>query len=128
MRAARTQSTMRYEDSQISLYQDLSTLTLDARRALKPLTSLMQEKRIPYRWGFPFSLQAKVDNQWHVLRWPNDIPCFLQAVGLPTIPIPNWILDCLPTRPYSPTVPAENLSDDTSGPRQRRGGQDDPEE
>ncbi|CAH2275848.1 Hypothetical predicted protein [Pelobates cultripes] len=65
MRAARTQRSIRYMDSQIALYQDLSTLTLDARRALKPITSVLREKRIPYKWGHPFSLQARVGNQWH---------------------------------------------------------------
>ncbi|CAH2306742.1 Hypothetical predicted protein [Pelobates cultripes] len=119
MRAARSQRVIQYGDAQISLYHDLSSLTLDARRALKPITSLLQEKRIPYKWGFPFSLQAKVDNQWHILRWPNEVPRFLQAAGLPHVVVPNWILEC----PPAPDVPAETLSAATSlGPRRRGPG------
>ncbi|CAH2319298.1 Hypothetical predicted protein [Pelobates cultripes] len=113
MRAARTQRTITYMDSRVSLYHDLSPLTLDARRTLKPLTGLLQQKRIPYKWGFPFSLQARVNNRWLAVRWPNDVPRFLRAAGLPEIPVPNWILENPPTRPTGPTVPAENLMEDT---------------
>ncbi|CAH2223937.1 Hypothetical predicted protein [Pelobates cultripes] len=93
MQTARVQQRIIYMDSQVSLYQDLSTITLDARRALRPLTRMLQERRIPYKWGFPFSLQARTGNVWHIIRWPNDAPRFLTAAGLPTIQITNWILD-----------------------------------
>ncbi|CAH2294487.1 Hypothetical predicted protein [Pelobates cultripes] len=52
-----------------------------------------------------------VDNRWLAVRWPNDVPRFLRAAGLPEIPVPNWILDNPPTRPTGPTVPAENQVD-----------------
>ncbi|CAH2301258.1 Hypothetical predicted protein [Pelobates cultripes] len=48
MRAARQQS-VTFRDASVSLYQDLSSLTLDAQRALRPLTCILQEKRIPYK-------------------------------------------------------------------------------
>ncbi|CAH2245333.1 Hypothetical predicted protein [Pelobates cultripes] len=111
MRAARALRTITYMDSHVSLYQDLSPLTLDARRALKPITGLLQQKRIPYKWGFPFSLQARIENRWLAVRWPNDVPRFLRAAGLPETPVPNWILDHPPARPTGPTVPADHLSD-----------------
>ncbi|CAH2285823.1 Hypothetical predicted protein [Pelobates cultripes] len=60
-RAVRPQ-TVTIRDASVSLYQDLSSLNLDARRALRPLNRILQEKRIPYKWGFPFCLQAKKDN------------------------------------------------------------------
>ncbi|CAH2281724.1 Hypothetical predicted protein [Pelobates cultripes] len=85
MRAARSRPDLRYMDAPVSLYQDLSQTTLDARRALRPLTRLLQERRIPYKWGFPFSLQARVDNLWHVLRWPTDVPRFLRSAGFPHV-------------------------------------------
>ncbi|CAH2312711.1 Hypothetical predicted protein [Pelobates cultripes] len=129
MRAARTQRSIRYMDSQIALYQDLSTHTLDARRALKPITSVLQEKRIPYKWGHPFSLQARVGNQWHILRWPNEVTCFLRSLGLPDIPIQNWILDYPPARPTGPIAPVDILRErGIPGPAQRRGGPVTPEE
>ncbi|CAH2221753.1 Hypothetical predicted protein [Pelobates cultripes] len=83
IKAAHSRPDLCYMDAPVSLYQDLSQTTLDARRALRPLTRLLQERRIPYKWGFPFSLQAWVDSMWHVLRWPNDFPRFLWSAGLP---------------------------------------------
>ncbi|CAH2275139.1 Hypothetical predicted protein [Pelobates cultripes] len=129
MRAARAQRSIAYMDSQVMLFQDLSSLTLDARRALKPLTTMLQEKRIPYKWGFPFSLQAKIDNRWHTLRWPNDVPRFLQSTGLPHVHVQNWILENPPARPTGPYPVAENLLGGRAAPPpRRRGGPDGPEE
>ncbi|CAH2303268.1 Hypothetical predicted protein [Pelobates cultripes] len=61
MRVPRPQT---FHDPSVSLYHDLSSLTLDARRALRPLTHILQEKHIPYKWGFAFCLQAKKENTW----------------------------------------------------------------
>ncbi|CAH2273899.1 Hypothetical predicted protein [Pelobates cultripes] len=68
MKAARRQ-TITYMDAQVSLFQDLSPLTLEARRALRSLTRMLQDRRNPYRWGHPFSLQARKDSAWCTLRW-----------------------------------------------------------
>ncbi|CAH2330124.1 Hypothetical predicted protein [Pelobates cultripes] len=127
MKAARSRPDLSYMDSPVSLYQDLSQTTLDARRALRPLTRLLQERRIPYKWGFPFSLQARVDNMWHVLKWPNDIPRFLRNAGLPHVTIPNWILEGPPARAVGPSEMAHNLHPDQE-PHRRRGGPNGPEE
>ncbi|CAH2277495.1 Hypothetical predicted protein [Pelobates cultripes] len=127
MKAARSRPDLSYMDSPVSLFQDLSQTTLDARRALRPLTRLLQERRIPYKWGFPFSLQARVDNMWHVLKWPNDIPRFLRNAGLPHVTIPNWILEGPPARAVGPSEMAHNLHPDQE-PHRRRGGPNGPEE
>ncbi|CAH2276874.1 Hypothetical predicted protein [Pelobates cultripes] len=76
MQASRAKQTIAYLDSRVSLYQDLSTITLDDCRALRPLTQMLQEKRIRYKWVFPFRLQAKVDNTWHVMA--QRCPTFSQ--------------------------------------------------
>ncbi|CAH2276010.1 Hypothetical predicted protein [Pelobates cultripes] len=125
MRAARTQ-TVTFMDAQISLFQDLSHLTLEARRALRPLTRLLQDRRIPYKWGHPFSLQARKDNSWRTMRWPNDVPGFLRALDLPAVAIPNWILMGPPQQATEPVrqPPAGN----GRGRPPRRGGPDGPEE
>ncbi|CAH2314431.1 Hypothetical predicted protein [Pelobates cultripes] len=121
MRAARDQQQITYMDAQVYLFQDLSMITLDACRALRPLTRLLQERRIPYKWGFPFSLQAWVGNMWHVIRWQNDVPRFLRSAGLPAIPVPNWILEGPPARATGPTEVAHNLQPDPR-PQRHRGG------
>ncbi|CAH2315489.1 Hypothetical predicted protein [Pelobates cultripes] len=129
MRVARAQHTILFMDTQVSLFQDLSTLTLDARRALRPLTRLLQEKRVLYKWGFPLSLQIKVDNYWQIIRWPINIPCFPWAAGLPNVAIPNWIFDNPPARTIVPTDAAHNITGEpATGPQQRQGGLNDPED
>ncbi|CAH2277192.1 Hypothetical predicted protein [Pelobates cultripes] len=129
MRAARAQHDVPFMDTRFSLYQNLSTLTLDARWALKPITRLLQEKRILYKWGYPFSLQAKVENHWHIIRWPNDIPHFLWATGLPHVTVPNWIFEGPPARATGPNEPSRNLHGSQDPRAQRiRGGPVGPEE
>ncbi|CAH2273266.1 Hypothetical predicted protein [Pelobates cultripes] len=127
MRAARAQQHITYMEAQISLYQDLSTITLDARRALWPLTRALQERRIPYKWGFPFSLQARMGNVWHIICWPNDVPRFLRTANLPAITVPNWILEEPPARATGPSEVAHNIHLEP-GPPRRRGGPIGPEE
>uniref|UniRef100_A0A8C5QZX8 Uncharacterized protein n=1 Tax=Leptobrachium leishanense TaxID=445787 RepID=A0A8C5QZX8_9ANUR len=56
MQKARTRRKWRFAEETIELYQDLSPHTLSARRALRPVTQLLQEAELPYRWGFPLSL------------------------------------------------------------------------
>ncbi|CAH2302319.1 Hypothetical predicted protein [Pelobates cultripes] len=124
MKAARSRPDLRYMDAPVALYHDLSQTTLDARRALRPLTRLLQERRIPYKWGFAFSLQARVGNMWHMLQWPNDVP---RNAGLPHIAIPNWILVGPPARAVGPEEAAHNLHLELELPR-RRGGPNGPEE
>ncbi|CAH2283458.1 Hypothetical predicted protein [Pelobates cultripes] len=81
---------------------------------------MLQEKRIPYKWGFPFNLQARTGNVWHTIRWPNDVPRFLNATSLPTVQIPNWILEGPPAWATGPSEVAHNLQVDPV-PRWRRG-------
>ncbi|CAH2225292.1 Hypothetical predicted protein [Pelobates cultripes] len=56
---ARRMGTIRFESQNVSIYQDLSRYTLQARRALHPVTSALQQAGILYRWGYPFSLSAR---------------------------------------------------------------------
>ncbi|XP_073473806.1 vomeronasal type-2 receptor 116-like [Aquarana catesbeiana] len=58
MKAARVQDAIYFNETPVSLLPDVSKLTLDMRRALKPLTSALQEKQIKCRWGFQYNLFA----------------------------------------------------------------------
>ncbi|CAH2312160.1 Hypothetical predicted protein [Pelobates cultripes] len=93
MAAARNLPTVSFRGADLALFQDLSGLTLDARRALRPITAALRDKGIPYKWGFPFSLQARQGSSWHSLRMPDDAPRFARALHLPPIRIRNWLLD-----------------------------------
>ncbi|CAH2245564.1 Hypothetical predicted protein [Pelobates cultripes] len=78
MRAAQPQN-VTFLEAQVALFQNFYLLTLEARRALRPLTRLLQDKGFQYKWGYPFSLQARKANIWHILRWTNDTPGFLRG-------------------------------------------------
>ncbi|CAH2319313.1 Hypothetical predicted protein [Pelobates cultripes] len=99
MAKARSRPTWRFQDADVALYQDLSPLTLEARRALRPITTQLQERRINYKWGYPFALLARQQNEWIPLRWPEEAPRFLQRLGLPPTEITNWILNQPEQRP-----------------------------
>ncbi|CAH2224717.1 Hypothetical predicted protein [Pelobates cultripes] len=101
MAKARSRPTWRFQDADVALYQDLSPLTLEARRALRPITTQLQERRITYKWGYPFALLARHQNEWVPLRWPEEAPRFLQRLGLPPTEITNWIL----SQPEQRSVP-----------------------
>uniref|UniRef100_A0A8C5LKX5 Uncharacterized protein n=1 Tax=Leptobrachium leishanense TaxID=445787 RepID=A0A8C5LKX5_9ANUR len=90
MEAARASRTVMFEDASISLYQDLSPATLQSRRLLRPLTAALQERRIVYKWLFPFGLQVHTENGPAILRSELDLPVFLEALSLPKDTILAW--------------------------------------
>ncbi|CAH2246408.1 Hypothetical predicted protein [Pelobates cultripes] len=91
MVTARGTDRIMFQGAEVALFQDLSSLTLDARRALRPITAALREKNVPYRWGFPFSLQIKHGNSWLYIRWPDDVAPTLRTLRIPHIR----------TRPYA---------------------------
>ncbi|CAH2246579.1 Hypothetical predicted protein [Pelobates cultripes] len=48
MQRARTRSHWTYRGSEVALYNNLSPMTLDARRTLRPVTTTLWERNIPY--------------------------------------------------------------------------------
>ncbi|CAH2300915.1 Hypothetical predicted protein [Pelobates cultripes] len=116
MTKARLRPTWRFRDAEIALYQDLSPLTLEARRALRPITALLRERGIPYKWGFPFMLQARHNNEWTQLRWPEEVPRFLQRLNLPPTEVINWILGPVDPR-QGPQTPRQQRQRRDATPR-----------
>lgn len=92
MQAARSQNAVHFNGTAVSLLPDISKLTLDMRRALKPLTGALQAKQIKYRWGFPFNLFASHEGKSAIFRTLGDLPRFLGTFELPQISIPDWPL------------------------------------
>ncbi|CAH2282734.1 Hypothetical predicted protein [Pelobates cultripes] len=105
MRKARTERTRRIEGQAMELYNDLSHLTLQARRAL---TTALQEAQIRYRWQFPFALSARQGTTEAVIRTPQDVLAFQEALNLPRTPILDWtacpLNECLTGRPTQRTI------------------------
>ncbi|CAH2283671.1 Hypothetical predicted protein [Pelobates cultripes] len=105
LRTARRMGTIRFENQTISIYQDLSRYTLQARRALRPVTSTLQQAGIPYRWGYPFSLSARHGQVQHMVKKPSDLPGFLRAMGIPPIKVPDWLASSFLQPPPGPQQP-----------------------
>ncbi|CAH2254895.1 Hypothetical predicted protein [Pelobates cultripes] len=129
MRKARERPEWTYRNSQVSLYNDLSPLTLEARRALKPVTTALRDRHIDYKWGFPFALLARHQDSWISARWPAEIPRFLETLDLPPIQITNWVLGPAGQGPRPQRAPRRRRdgSPQRRPPRRRmeQGGQDD---
>ena len=56
MRASRNTPNINLDGVKLQIYPDISPATLDRRRRMKEVTSILQSARIKYRWGFPFKL------------------------------------------------------------------------
>uniref|UniRef100_A0A8C5PU82 Uncharacterized protein n=1 Tax=Leptobrachium leishanense TaxID=445787 RepID=A0A8C5PU82_9ANUR len=107
MNIARSRREWDIEGFRLEFYQDLSPLTLAARRALRPVTQLLQRHRIAYRWGFPFSLQVRLDGILTTIRRPKDVPDFLACLTLPPTTVTNWEAGGLLERPARPRAPVQ---------------------
>lgn len=99
MTAARARREIHFADSAIQLFPDLAWVTLQRRRHLRPLISLLRARNIPYRWGFPFSLTATLNGKSAVLRCPADLPAFCSHLDVDQPPLPDWELSLTPTAP-----------------------------
>ncbi|CAH2318646.1 Hypothetical predicted protein [Pelobates cultripes] len=98
----RRMGSIRMEGQTVSIYQDLSRYTLMARKALRPVTSALQQANIPYRWGYPFSLTARHGQDQLTIRKPDDVQSFLHALGLPPQQVPDWLARSFLQQPPGP--------------------------
>lgn len=99
MAAARSKKEIVFEGSTIQLFPDLAWITLQRRRHLKPLISLLRSQNVTYRWGFPFSLTAMHDGKSAVLRTHADLPAFCSTLGVDPPHLPDWDMSLFPSAP-----------------------------
>ncbi|OCT62621.1 hypothetical protein XELAEV_18043707mg [Xenopus laevis] len=66
--AARTTSPLKYEDHAYQIFADLASTMIQKRRLLKPITTALHQKKITYRWGYPFRLLFSYQNQQYSIR------------------------------------------------------------
>lgn len=52
----------------IALYADLSKTTMENRRQLATITKVLQNHKIPYKWGFPTKLLITHQNKTYAVR------------------------------------------------------------
>lgn len=112
-----------FDGAKLTFFPNLSRCTLIQRRALKSLLQALQDTQLSYRWGFPFSLSATKDGQQFTLRNKDDLPQFLDSLGLTPGDIPDWRAS--PEMPLPPCPQPWHLacSRQRNGPRGGFSGQ-----
>uniref|UniRef100_A0A803J2S0 L1 transposable element RRM domain-containing protein n=1 Tax=Xenopus tropicalis TaxID=8364 RepID=A0A803J2S0_XENTR len=63
MSASRATSHLEYKGHQYSIYADLAALTIQKRKLMKPVLTILTSHRIRYRWGYPFKLTFMFQNR-----------------------------------------------------------------
>lgn len=90
LKQARSKAQALHAGAHIQIFQDLSSITLQHRRDLKPLLDTLRTKRIPYRWKFPFCLSDTTQGRTALPKVPEDMPQLCNTLGIPLIDVPNW--------------------------------------
>lgn len=93
LRQARGRPQLTHDGVNIQIYQDLSGISLQHRRDLKPLLDALHTKGIPYEWKFPFCLSATTQGRTALLKVPEDLPHFCEILGISMVDNPNWYAD-----------------------------------
>lgn len=120
LRQARVKRSLVYEGHSISIYQDLSAITLKNRRDLRPLLEVLQAKNIPYRWKFPFALSATNHGRTAILRAPEELDSFCHILDIPFTPVPNWYAEFQISSPQPRPRSMDMMETQTSHFRRRR--------
>lgn len=89
LRQARSKPQIIHEGRTIQIYQDLSGITLQHHRDLRPLLDALCTKGITYKWKFPFCLSATVQGHTALLRVPEDLPHFCDTLNISMVEVPN---------------------------------------
>lgn len=77
---------MKFENSALQIFSDLSAGTLARRRQLKPMLEQLRAANIKYSWGFPAALLVKKEGRTVRLKFPEDLQDFCRDLD---IPVPN---------------------------------------
>lgn len=99
MLKARSHRNLEHDGATIQLFSDLSWITLQKRRHLRPLLDTLREHQIPYRWNFPFALLARSEGRTLVLKVFSDLPDFCKSLRIPIPKMADWDLGSIPPTP-----------------------------
>lgn len=72
---------METEGAAVSVFPDLSVVTLKKRKHFQFLTSKLRNKGVNYRWGFPFHLLFDYQGKSVVIRTNKEAEEFLAKIG-----------------------------------------------
>ena len=107
LRAARNTPRITLDDFTIQIFPDLSPASLDRRRGMKEVTTVLQSARIRYKWGFPFKLSIPHNGSTYVATSLFEGKEILVKLGLldaaeirrpPLTPRPSQIWQTPPSR------------------------------
>uniref|UniRef100_A0A803JMW6 L1 transposable element RRM domain-containing protein n=1 Tax=Xenopus tropicalis TaxID=8364 RepID=A0A803JMW6_XENTR len=115
---ARKIKPLMYMNVEILLLQDLSWYTLQQRKLIKPLTSILQEKGTMFRWGFPFSIQVNKDGKQITLNSPDDITPFCRGCGIEEPDLTEWMK--FSQTPQIPPLPGKEDWIEVATPKSKR--------
>lgn len=79
-------SPVKFENTDLQIFSDLSAGTLARRRQLKPLLEQPRAPNIKYSWGFPAALLVMKEGRTVRLKFPEDLQDFCRDLD---IPVPN---------------------------------------
>uniref|UniRef100_A0A8C5M5F1 Uncharacterized protein n=1 Tax=Leptobrachium leishanense TaxID=445787 RepID=A0A8C5M5F1_9ANUR len=88
LRKARETTHFSYEGTDLQLFPNLSPATLAYRRALKPLTTLLRDQKIRYRWHVPTGLAVISDHGSYIVHSPEDVALLSKELQLPPLQFP----------------------------------------
>lgn len=109
-----------HEGKIVQIYQDLSGITLQHRRDLKPLLDALRANNITYKWKFPFCLAASSHGRTAYLKVPEDLPVFCDTLHIPRVEVPNWYADFRRSAVRRELPPEEPMEASDTGHRRRR--------
>lgn len=121
LRKARERGQILHNGVEVKLFQDLSQITLQNRRALRPLLDALRARNITYRWKFPFGLSASSRGRSALLRTPDDLQTFCEQLDLPIIELPDWYAQFFPAEPWLPVSLNPSPKAQRHRTRRRRG-------
>lgn len=67
----------------VKVFADLSQFTIQARKRLQPVTLILRQHNIPYRWGFPTKLLVTRNGVQHVIYSVEDGAAVLKSLEIP---------------------------------------------
>ncbi|KAM4034711.1 uncharacterized protein ACNLHF_021392 [Anomaloglossus baeobatrachus] len=82
LKKAREAGTVKYEDSEIRIFQDLAATTLTKRRILKPFTEELRQRQFPYRWLYPFGIAITAKGKHYQGKTSGEIRQICEDLGI----------------------------------------------
>ena len=73
LQTTREKSKLTFQGNEYQIFADISQMTINKRREMRPLLYELQQRQIKYQWGFPFSLRFTCQGTKIVCRTPAQL-------------------------------------------------------